>query len=122
MEKVLALGGVFFRAKDPDALTRWYADVLGIDFAGGFWLADGGPTVLQPFREDTQYFGDPSRSFMLNFRVADLEKFVAQLRSAGIEVIQKPEWDSEFGRYARLHDPEGNPVELWEPGPAAPKS
>jgi glyoxylase I family protein len=67
------------------------------------------------FPEDTDYFGDRAQGFMLNFRVRDLDAMIAQLREAGIEVETRTEWNSEIGRFARIHDPEGNPVELWQP-------
>ena len=122
MQRVLSLGGVFFRAREPDTLRRWYAEILGVDMPRGFWMSEGGPTVLEPFCQDTDYFDRPEQSFMLNFRVADLDAFVAQLKSAGLDVVEKAEWNSDYGRYARVHDPEGNPIELWEPGPSAPKA
>jgi predicted enzyme related to lactoylglutathione lyase len=122
MQKVEGIGGVFFRARDPEALAKWYADHLGVDLSQGAWMASGGPTVLAPFASDTDYFGDRAQAWMLNFRVADLDAMLAQLAAAGIDAITKAEWDSGIGRFARIHDPEGNPIELWQPaGPAAGK-
>jgi glyoxylase I family protein len=116
MQKVLGIGGVFFRARDPEALARWYTDHLGIDIADAVWQQRGGPTVFCPFKRDTEYFGRPEQQWMINFRVADLDAMIAQLQSRGIDVETRPdEWDSEVGRFARIHDPEGNPIELWEP-------
>jgi predicted enzyme related to lactoylglutathione lyase len=119
MEKVTGIGGVFFRARDPKALTRWYAEHLGVgSTAAGSesesWSQEAGPTVFAPFKEDTTYFGDAKQMWMINFRVRDLDAMVAQLRAAGIEVRPDPE-AYPYGRFARLHDPEGNPIELWEP-------
>jgi predicted enzyme related to lactoylglutathione lyase len=119
MERVLGLGGVFFRAKDPKALAAWYADQLGIRPPEGAapdmpWTQEAGPTVFQPFAADTGYFGNPEKPFMFNFRVADLEAMLRQLQAAGIAVTRDPE-DYPYGRFARLADPEGNPIELWEP-------
>lgn len=72
--------------------------------------------MFAPFNEDTAYFGDDkSKSFMLNFRVASLEKMVAQLRGNGNEVTIDPDNPHPNGSFARVYDPEGNPVELWEP-------
>lgn len=120
MAGVQGIGGVFFRASDPDALMAWYQTHLGIDMSQGAWFAGGGPTVLSPFPKNTDYFGRADQAFMLNFRVTDLDGLLDHLRAAGIEVIEKADWNSEIGRFARIHDPEGNPVELWEPaGPAA---
>ena len=80
------------------------------------WQQEAGPTVFDPFPLDTDYF--PSdKQWMLNFRVADLKKLMADLKSKGVEVITKDEWNTmpEIGAFARIYDPEGNPIELWEP-------
>ena len=119
VEKVAGIGGLFFRAHDPKALGQWYQDHLGIVLTpategAAVWQQEAGPTVFSPFPETTKYFGDPSKVWMINFRVHDLDKMVAQLRAAGIEV-KDPEAYPNVGRFARLHDPEGNPVELWQP-------
>ncbi len=120
MQKVLGIGGVFFRARDPAVLSNWYTSHLGIDIADAVWRQGGGPTVFCPFKHDTEYFGRPEQQWMLNFRVEDLDAIVAQLQRHGIDVERRPEeWDSEVGRFARIHDPEGNPIELWEPAPHA---
>lgn len=120
MEKVQGIGGVFIRSKDPATLKAWYQTHLGVDMSQGAWMAGAGPTVFAPFPEETDYFGSREQAFMLNFRVRGLDTLTQQLVAAGIDVITDPEWNSEIGRFARIHDPEGNPVELWEPaGPAA---
>jgi len=117
MEKVNGIGGVFFRARNPQALSAWYAEHLGVDPVGPApWRQVEGYTVFAPFAEDTDYFGDPDQQWMINFRVDDLAAMIAQLEKAGVSVETKAEWDSEIGRFARIHDPEGNPIELWEPG------
>ena len=118
-EKVLGLGGVFFRARDPAALAEWYEKHLGIakvpkSYDQEPWSQQAGPTVFAPFPSTTKYFGRPDQAWMLNFRVRDLEAMVRQLRAAGIEVKVDPQ-QYPNGRFARLHDPEGNPIELWEP-------
>jgi predicted enzyme related to lactoylglutathione lyase len=119
MEKVAGIGGLFFRAKDPKALGNWYEQHLGITLTpksegSAVWQQEAGPTVFNPFPETTKYFGDPNKSWMVNFRVHDMDKMVAQLRAAGIEV-KDPESYGNIGRFTRLHDPEGNPIELWQP-------
>ncbi|HUO36127.1 MAG TPA: VOC family protein [Candidatus Acidoferrum sp.] len=118
MEKVAGIGGLFFRAHDPKALGRWYLENLGISLTPSkqddpVWEQEAGPTVFSPFPETTKYFGDPQKVWMVNFRVRDLDKMVAQLRTAGVEVKVDPE-SYPNGRFARLHDPEGNPIELWQ--------
>lgn len=116
MEKVTGIGGLFFRAGAPDALADWYATHLGVRLENWVWMQQAGPTVFAPFARDTDYFGRPEQQFMVNFRVADLDAMIAQLRAAGIEVETRPDWDSpEAGRFARIHDPDGNPLELWQP-------
>lgn len=114
MEKVTGIGGMFFRARDPAGLAQWYAKHLGVDNAGGAWAQAAGHTVFAPFPEDSDYFAD-DRRWMLNFRVADMDAMLAQLRAAEIAIETRPDWDSKIGRFARIHDPEGNPIELWEP-------
>jgi len=119
MEKVAGIGGLFFRAHDPKTLGDWYLQHLGIALTpttegGTVWQQEAGPTAFSPFPEKTGYFGDPTKVWMVNFRVHDLDKMVAQLRTAGIEV-KDPESYPNIGRFARLHDPEGNPIELWQP-------
>jgi predicted enzyme related to lactoylglutathione lyase len=113
---VIGIGGVFFRASDPDALQAWYREHLGVAFDGANpWMQAAGPTVFMPFAADTDYF-PAAKQWMLNFRVSDLDALLATLRTAGIAVITDPAWDTpETGRFARIHDPEGNPLELWEP-------
>lgn len=115
-EKVRGIGGLFFRARDPEQLTAWYRDVLGIEsFTEAIWQQTAGPTVFAPFAEDADYFGRSEQQFMVNFRVDDLDTMIDELEAAGIAVETRAEWNSEAGRFARIHDPEGNPIELWEP-------
>lgn len=119
MEKVTGIGGLFFRAKDPAALAKWYQDHLGVtltptSYDGEAWRQEAGVTVFQPFAQDTDYFGSAEKQWMINFRVRDLEAMVAQLAAAGVEAKVDPE-QYPNGRFARVHDPEGNPIELWQP-------
>lgn len=118
-EKVTGIGGVFFRAHDPKGLAQWYAQHLGValtpqSLGEPSWQQEAGPTAFTPFGEKTGYFGDPSKMWLVNFRVRSLDRMVAQLTAAGIAVKVDPEAYPN-GRFARLHDPEGNPLELWEP-------
>ena len=122
---VLGIGGLFFRAKDPDALNAWYRDHLGVGAGCAAedtgpvdqwsWQVQGGPVVFAPFKAETDYWAADKQT-MLNLRVRDLDSLLEQLNSKGIEVITKPEWnDPSVGQFARIHDPEGNAIELWEP-------
>jgi glyoxylase I family protein len=126
MEKVTGIGGFFFRAKDPIALALWYQQHLGVSpiptsSEESSWQQEAGPTAFAPFKETSGYFGDTTKVWMLNFRVRDLDKMAAQLQAAGIEVKMDPQ-SYPNGRFARVHDPEGNPIELWQPAkPAAPR-
>ncbi len=112
MQKAAGIGGFFFRARDPKAITAWYDKHFGV--TNPAWEQQAGTTAFQPFPADTKHFGRPEQAWMLNFRVSDMDAMIAQLRAAGIEVTD-PETYAEFGRFARTHDPEGNPIELWEP-------
>ena len=122
---VQGIGGVFFRARDPASLSAWYREKLGV--GGGcvaegageanewLWMTQGGPVVFAPFASDSDYFA-ADKTFMINFRVTGLDALLDSLRASGVEVITNPEWDNpQVGRFARVHDPEGNAIELWEP-------
>jgi hypothetical protein len=118
-ERVLGIGGLFFRANDPKSLAEWYRVHLGVapvptSYGQPSWHTEAGTTVFAPFSQTTKYFGDPHQVWMVNFRVRSLDRMAAQLRAAGIEVKLDPEHYPN-GRFARIHDPEGNPIELWEP-------
>ena len=118
MEKVTGIGGFFFRAKDPKALAEWYERHLGVtqipqSYEQDPWSQEAGMTAFAPFALDTKYFGRAEQQWMINFRVRDLDAMVAQLKRADIEVTVVPETYPN-GRFARLTDPEGNPIELWE--------
>ena len=119
---VTGIGGFFFRSEDPKGLADWYLTHLGVGAPEGtlIWNQEAGPTVFTPFEHDSDYFA-PDKRFMLNLRVDDLPAMLASLSAAGIAITTKAEWDAtpEIGRFARIHDPEGNPIELWEP-PASP--
>ncbi len=122
---VVGIGGLFFRSKDPDVLRDWYRDRLNVGrgcsadaevpASEWTWQANGGDTVFEPFAADTDYF-PADKAFMINLRVTDLDAVIAACRAAGEEVLTKTEWDAMgVGRFARIHDPEGNPIELWQP-------
>ncbi len=112
--RITGLGGLFFRAGDPEALAAWYKTHFGIE-TNGAWPQEAGVSVLGLFGKDSDYW-PRERGFMFNFRVEGLDALAARLEAAGIAVERNPDWDMpEIGRFARIHDPEGNPIELWEP-------
>ena len=116
-ERVAGLGGIFFRARDPDALRVWYAEHLGIemeDYGTTFKAVEGDQTVWAPFAADTDYFGPSGQQLMVNYRVRDLDAMLEQLRASGIQVDERVH-DMEFGRFGWAVDPEGNRFELWQP-------
>lgn len=115
MQKILGLGGVFFRAKDPDMLGKWYEQHFGINpqGSGELWRSEGGIVVFAPFSADTDYFGRSDQMFMFNFRVKDLDTLLEQLRAGGVK-IDDQRMDESYGRFAWVYDPEGNKIELWQ--------
>ncbi len=124
MARVLGIGGIFFKARDPGALSRWYADVLGIemnDWGGAFLTPEamaahaGAGTVFSPFKADTTYFAPSTKDFMINFAVDDLDAVVARAAGHGVEAKVLP--DEPNGRFAHIVDPEGTKIELWQPKP-----
>lgn len=121
MRRVTGIGGIFFKARDPQALAAWYRTHLGLDVQdwGGVsfrWADDSptGTTVWSPFPQDTSYFAPGSAPFMVNYRVHDLHALLAQLRAEGCAVDDKVE-ESAYGRFGWVFDPEGHKIELWEP-------
>jgi predicted enzyme related to lactoylglutathione lyase len=122
MARVLGVGGVFFRAKDPTALADWYRDVLGLDmqdWGGAFFTPDGmaahpgAGTVFSPFAADTDYFAPSTREFMINLAVDDLDGLLARCAKHGLEAEVSA--DDSNGRFAHILDPEGTKIELWQP-------
>ena len=120
MERVVGVGGIFFKANDPQKLAAWYRDVLGVPLdpqGHAMFTTEGDPgpgLVWSPFAKDTTYF-EPSRApFMINFRVRDLGAMLAQLRAAGATVDEKVQ-EEPYGKFGWAMDPEGNRIELWEP-------
>lgn len=120
MARVTGIGGFFFRARDPDALNRWYAEHFAVimlasqTYDDQGWFQDRGETVLCAFSQDSDFFGASDKTWAINFRVDDLDAIVARLRAAGVPV--RPHDESyPNGRFAELEDPEGNHIQLWEP-------
>lgn len=125
MERVLGLGGIFLKARDPKGLAAWYRDHLGVPIEEGqtYGTFSSGPateaappeqTVWSAFPADTTYFAPSEAPFMVNYRVKNLDRMLAQLRAAGAAVEERVE-AYEYGRFGWASDPEGNRFELWEP-------
>lgn len=120
MERVTGIGGVFFRAENPNALAAWYREHLGVPvdedqtYATFASSGSGEMTVWSAFPSDTEYFGSGETPLMVNYRVRDLDAMLAQLRAAGVEVEDRVE-EFDYGRFGWATDPEGNRFELWEP-------
>ena len=121
-EKVSGIGGIFFRVRDPERMAAWYQKHLGIRTEDGhadfLWReherpGEVGRTVWSLFPADTDYFGPSRPAFMINYRVARLDRLLEQLRRSGVTVEKVEEYD--YGRFAWITDPEGNRIELWEP-------
>ncbi len=124
MERVTGIGGIFFKARDPQRLIAWYRDHLGVPVQGDETYCDfqwrgadtdktPGRTAWSVFPADTDYFGSGPQSLMINYRVASMDRMLAQLRAANVPVLKTENYD--YGRFAWIEDPEGNRVELWEP-------
>ena len=123
MEKVTGIGGIFFKARDPERMSAWYREHLGICSEDGhadfIWREQDRPdevgrTVWSVFPLDTDYFGPTGPPFMVNYRVADLQGLLEALRGEGCNVLEKTD-DSAYGKFGWVIDPEGNKVELWQP-------
>ena len=125
MKRVTGIGGVFFKAKDPERLRAWYQKHLGLEFDNYGSVSFASPdseeerktaiTVWSLFPADTKYFQPSDAPFMLNYRVENLDELLTQLKSEGVEVDERRE-DYDYGRFGWIMDPEGNRIELWQPG------
>ena len=123
MKKVTGIGGIFFKCKDPNKMREWYKAHLGLNtnqYGTVFeWrqASDStkkGFTQWSPFSESTKYFEPSTKDFMINYRVADLEALVEELRKEGVTVVDKIE-KYDYGKFVHILDAEGNKIELWEP-------
>jgi predicted enzyme related to lactoylglutathione lyase len=124
MARVTGIGGIFLKARDPQALAAWYSQHLGIELSAGhqgknfLWSdevpAATGMTVWSLFPADSSYFGAGLQTAMVNYRVDDLDALLDQLRAAHVPIDPKRE-DYDYGRFAWITDPEGNRIELWQP-------
>lgn len=123
MKRVTGIGGVFFKSEDPERSKAWYKKHLGIEsgqYGGVFeWRHAAekekkGYTAWGPFKKDTKYFDPSEREFMINYRVANLEKLLESLREEGVQVVGEIE-EYEYGKFGWIIDPDGTKIELWEP-------
>ena len=123
MARVTGIGGVFLRARDPKALSAWYAKHLGLQLSnyGGvtfLWTDEvpkgTGKTSWSLFPADTGYFGPNKQATMVNYRVDDLDTLLTQLAAAGVTIDPHRE-NASYGHFAWIVDPEGNRLELWQP-------
>lgn len=123
MKKVTGIGGVFLKCEDTQKMKDWYAKNLGIEsgeYGAGFeWREKEDPekegyTAWSTFPADTKYFDPSKKDFMINYRVADLEALVAQLRQDGVTVVDEIV-SYDYGKFVHILDLEGNAIELWEP-------
>lgn len=114
MERITGIGGIFFKATDADSLRRWYSENLGVAVDPNYGGAMYDMTAWTIFKGDSGYFNPSKQPFMINYRVANLDAMLAQLRAAGVTVDDKVD-DTDYGRFGWAMDPEGNRIELWEP-------
>ena len=121
--RVTGIGGIFFKARDPAALRAWYSKNLGlrmgpggsnIEWRQGMDSTKKGFTIWAPFKETTRYFQPSEKQFMIDYRVEQLDKLLANLKATGIAPVDEVE-KSSYGNFVHLMDPEGNKIELWEP-------
>ena len=117
MGRVTGVGGIFFRSRDPKALSAWYREVLGLqveDWGGALFRPEAGSKIVwSPFAHDSKYFEPSSREFMINFAVEDLDGLLARLEGKGVPILGRDGDDN--GRFAWIADPDGTKIELWEP-------
>ncbi|MDX6189954.1 VOC family protein [Flavobacterium sp. Fl-318] len=123
MKKVTGIGGIFFKCNDPDKMKEWYKTHLGLDtneYGATFeWKeasdsTKNGSTQWSPFPETTKYFEPSAKDFMINYRVADLEALVEELKKEGVTIVDTIE-TYEYGKFVHIIDMEGNKIQLWEP-------
>src|SRR5688572_28777209 len=124
MPKVIGLGGLFIKAKDPKVLAAWYQENLGIDFSGGPYVVfpfkeesgevKAGYNIVSFFKADSSYYDPSKKEVMLNLRVDDLFGLLEELKKKGVAGVGEPQ-DGEYGKFGWIMDPEDNKIELWEP-------
>ena len=124
MKKVTGIGGVFFKSKDPKKMKEWYKAHLGFDttdYGATFeWIEESDPakkgsTTWSPFAETTKEFEPSTKDFMINYRVADLEALVEELKKEGVTIVDEIATYDQYGKFVHIIDLEGNKIQLWEP-------
>ena len=123
MKRVTAIGGIFFKCKDPEKVKEWYKTHLGLDItpygAKVQWQQEGTTqdiyTLWTPFADNTKFFDPSPKDFMINYRVENMEALVAALKDEGVTVLDHIETYDEYGKFVHILDIEGNKIELWEP-------
>lgn len=120
MGKVIGLGGIFLKCNHYETTREWYSKHLGIQLEPWgtqfFYKNDSNPEAysnLSFFKPDTNYLAPSTASFMINFRVDDLEGLLENLKKDGIPLVGDP-ISEVYGKFAWVMDPEGNKIELWE--------
>lgn len=122
-KRVTGIGGIFFKAKDPQKLTEWYKAHLGLEtnpYGATFEWYEGkkkktkAETQWTPFPTNTDYFAPSQKDYMINYRVADLTQLVDSLKAEGVEIVDEMEV-YDFGKFIHILDLEGNKIQLWEP-------
>lgn len=121
MKRVTGIGGVFFKTPDPEKTKTWYSKHLGFNcdqYGTTFeWKQmDGAPgqTVWSPMDTSTEYYHPSKSSFMINYRVADLEELMKVLKEEGVTIVGEMQ-KLDYGKFGWILDPDGNKIELWEP-------
>ncbi|PRB04551.1 glyoxalase [Chryseobacterium sp. MYb7] len=122
MKRVTAIGGIFFKCKDPEQVNEWYKTHLGLPtspYGAKFDWKDEesdkkGYTLWSPFKDSTQYFEPSTKEFMINYHVENIETLVEELKKEGVTVLDEVA-TYEYGKFVHILDPEGNKIELFEP-------
>lgn len=124
MKRVTGIGGIFFKCQDPEKLKEWYKTHLGFDvtqYGAKFdWQQEGsekikGYNLWTPFSDKTKYFEPSTSSFMINYRVDDIEALVEALKNEGVTIVDEIATYDEYGKFVHILDLEGNKIELWQP-------
>jgi predicted enzyme related to lactoylglutathione lyase len=123
MKRVTGIGGIFFKCKSPAKMRAWYHDHLGLntnDYGAVFEWRQGADTLKKgftqwtPFKETTSYFAPSDKDFMINYRVANMDGLLVQLKKEGVTILDTV-MAADYGKFVHIMDIEGNKIELWEP-------